>query len=52
MGSTWARAMTDSDEQVATTVAAWEKDQGLVPQNWPAYGQWEREQPEGVDHGL
>ena len=51
-GHDLARAMADTDEQVATTVAAWEKDQGLVPQNWPAYGQWEREQPEGVDHGL
>ncbi|MBA3400625.1 MAG: hypothetical protein H0U05_01415 [Actinobacteria bacterium] len=46
------RALTESDEQVATTVAAWERDQGLSAQDWPGYGRWERNEPEGKDHGA
>jgi hypothetical protein len=36
------RAMADSDEQVAATVAAWEKSQGFVVRDWPALGRSER----------
>lgn len=36
------RAMDDSDEQVATTVASWERSQGLEPRDWPAIGKAER----------
>jgi hypothetical protein len=32
------RAMADTDEQVAATVAAWEKGQGLPVTDWPAIG--------------
>lgn len=32
------RAMVDSDEQVAATVAAWESAQGEVPRDWVAIG--------------
>jgi len=46
------RALVDSDEQVAATVAAWERDQGLDPRDWPAYGRWEREEEGGEDHGA
>jgi hypothetical protein len=36
------RAMADSDEQVAATVAAWEKSHGFVVRDWPALGRSER----------
>jgi hypothetical protein len=36
------RAMADSDEQVAATVAAWETRQGLTPRDWSAVGAAER----------
>jgi len=43
--------MADSDEQVAATVAAWERDQGLSPRDWPAIGAEERgeTEEEGTD---
>jgi hypothetical protein len=31
-------AMADSDEQVAATVASWERSQGLSPRDWSAIG--------------
>ena len=40
------RAMADSDEQVAATVAACERDQGLSPWDWPAIGTEERDETE------
>jgi hypothetical protein len=40
-GGDLARAATDSDEQVATTVAAWEQAQGLTPRDWRAIGRAE-----------
>jgi hypothetical protein len=33
-----ARAFMDSDEQVAATVAAWERAQGWEPRDWVAIG--------------
>ena len=33
-----ARAAADSDEQVAATVAAWERREGLPVRDWPAIG--------------
>ena len=40
------RAMADSDEEVAATVAAWERDHGLVPRDWVAIGRAERSDDE------
>jgi len=40
-----ARAAADSDEQVAATVAAWEREQGLEPRDWHAVGAEERDEP-------
>ncbi len=37
-----ARAMAESDEQVAATVAGWERRQGLDPRDWPSIGAYER----------
>ena len=34
-------AMGDSDEQVAATVAAWEREQGLPVRDWYAIGREE-----------
>ena len=39
-----ARAMAASDEEVAATVAAWERDNGLPVTDWPAIGQYERDE--------
>ena len=36
------RAMRETDEQVAATVAEWEREQGLEPRDWPAIGAAER----------
>lgn len=36
------RAAADTDEQVATTVAAWEREHGLDPRDWAAIGAEER----------
>lgn len=36
------RAAGDSDERVAATVAAWEREQGLEPRDWQAIGADER----------
>jgi hypothetical protein len=33
-----ARAMADTDEQVAATVAAWETSQGMPARDWYAIG--------------
>jgi hypothetical protein len=41
-GGDLARAMADSDKQVAGTVAAWETSQGLEPRDWIAIGIDER----------
>jgi hypothetical protein len=40
------RAMGDSDEQVAATVAAWERTQRLPVRDWPAIGREERDESE------
>lgn len=37
-------AAVDSDEQVAETVAWWERTQGLEPRDWHAIGREEREE--------
>jgi hypothetical protein len=39
-----SRALTDSDEEVAATVAAWERRQGLDVTDWALVGEQEREQ--------
>jgi hypothetical protein len=38
-----ARAAADSDEQVAATVANWERAQGFGPVDWQAIGAEERD---------
>ena len=38
------RALADSDEQVAATVAAWERGQGLEQRDWRAIGAEERDE--------
>jgi hypothetical protein len=38
-----ASAMTDSDDKVKATVAAWERQHGLKVTDWIAEGEWERE---------
>jgi hypothetical protein len=43
-GGDTARAAADSDEQVAVTVAAWEREQGLEPRDWQAIGREERDE--------
>jgi hypothetical protein len=40
--SDFGRAMTDSDEQVAATVATWERSHGFVVRDWAAIGLSER----------
>ena len=42
-GNDLRRALLDSDEQVAATVAAWERSQGLEVTDWTALGAQERE---------
>jgi hypothetical protein len=45
------RAMRDSDGEVAATVAAWEREQGIEPRDWHAIGAIERtddEEPPSV----
>jgi hypothetical protein len=37
-GGDLRRAMTDTDEQVDVTVAAWERQQGLFVRDWRADG--------------
>jgi hypothetical protein len=37
-GGDIARALAESDEEVAATVAAWERAQGLEPRDWRARG--------------
>jgi hypothetical protein len=39
-----ARAMSETDEQVAATVATWERAQGLEPRDWHAIGAEERDE--------
>lgn len=41
-GGNVARAMADSDDHVAATVATWEQAQGLTPRDWAAHGRTER----------
>jgi hypothetical protein len=41
-GGDFERAAADSDEAVAATVAAWERDNGLPMRDWPAIGAEER----------
>jgi hypothetical protein len=43
-GADIQRAAGDSDEQVAATVAAWERAQGLEPRDWAAIGAKERDE--------
>jgi len=42
-GGDVGRAMAESDEQVAATVADWERAHGLVPRDWQAIGAAERD---------
>jgi hypothetical protein len=42
------RAAADSDEQVATAVAAWERELELEPVNWPALGQSSKRRRSGT----
>ena len=42
-----SRAMGDSDDQVAATVATWEKNAGIEPVDWAAVGGAERGEPAG-----
>jgi hypothetical protein len=42
-GGDLTRAMTDSDDKVKATVAAWERRHGLKVTDWIAEGEWERE---------
>ena len=44
-GGDLARAMADSDEHVAATVAAWERCHALAPRAWDVIGTDERESP-------
>jgi hypothetical protein len=37
-----AAAAADSDQQVAATVAVWEREHGLEPRDWHAIGRKER----------
>lgn len=39
-----ARAMADTDQQVAARVAAWEQAQGLPVRDWAAIGRSERDE--------
>jgi hypothetical protein len=43
-GGDIARADRESDEQVATIVAAWERAHGLAPRDWRAIGRDERDE--------
>jgi hypothetical protein len=40
-GGDLARAARDTDEQVAETVATWERAQGVEVRDWPAIGREE-----------
>jgi hypothetical protein len=40
-GGDFHRAMADNDEQVATTIAAWERQQGIVAREWRPAGERE-----------
>jgi hypothetical protein len=42
------RAMADTDEQVAATVAAWEQAHGLPVRDWAAIGREERDEKGGA----
>jgi hypothetical protein len=42
-GGDLERAMAESDEQVAATVAAWERQQGHSPMDWQAIGAVEKD---------
>ena len=42
------RAMADSDEQVAATVAVWERKHDLAPRDWRAVGVAERDDEVGA----
>jgi hypothetical protein len=42
-GGDLKRAMADSNEQVAATVAAWEQQQGRPPLDWQAIGAAEKD---------
>lgn len=43
-GGDIARAALDSDDEVAATVAGWERQHGLRPWDWPATGAHERDE--------
>ena len=47
-----ARAMADTDAQVARTVAAWEQAHGMAPRNWRAIGREERDEAAGWEAHL
>ena len=44
--ATWCRRHLDTDEQVAATVAEWERANGLEVQDWIAVGREERGEDE------
>jgi hypothetical protein len=44
-GGDLARAMADSDEEVAERVRAWEVERGLEPRDWRTIGRVERAEP-------
>jgi hypothetical protein len=46
-----ARAMADTDEQVAATVAVWEKSEDTVARDWTAQGLSEREGEDQTEVG-
>ncbi len=48
-GGDLARAMADSDEAVAATVAAWEESKGLPVRDWRAIGADERREQAMLD---
>jgi hypothetical protein len=43
-GGDLTRALGDNDDQVAATVADWERQQGLTPRDWRASGAEERDE--------
>ena len=48
-GGDFARAMADSDEAVAATVAAWDEFKGLPVRDWRAIGADERREQAMLD---
>jgi hypothetical protein len=51
-GGDIVRAARDSDEQVAATVAEWERSQGMIPRDWRAIGSGEREECQTMSYSY